>query len=112
MVLPALPSDRPDVFDWFNLLVAGLAVVIAVVIVRAVRLTKATIEGARPSVALSQPDAVDRAVERLRRIDVRCPRCGEQTVAMLGTRNRYRCEQCGAELDGPDHLSTGAGPAV
>ena len=93
-------------FDWIILQIAGLAVVIAVVIVRAVRLTKATIERARPSVPLSQPDAVERAVDRLRRIDVRCPRCGEQTVAMLGTRNRYRCEQCPVEIDGPDHLAT------
>jgi ribosomal protein S27AE len=79
-------------------------------IARAVRLTKATIERARPSVALSQPDQVERAVDRLRRIDVRCPRCGEQTVAMLGTRNRYRCEQCAVELDGPEHLAIDAGP--
>jgi ribosomal protein S27AE len=98
------------VFDWINLSIAGLAVVIAVVIVRAVRQTRATIEGARPFVPLSQPDAVERAVDRLRRIDVRCPQCGGQTVLMLGTRNRYRCEQCAVELDGPDHLATDAGP--
>ena len=99
-------------FDSINLLTAGLVVVIAVVIVRAVRQTRATIEGARPFVPLSQPDAVERVVDRLRRIDVRCPRCGEQTVAMLGTRNRYRCEQCPVELDGPDHLATDAGPTA
>lgn len=95
-------------FDWIALLIAGLVIAIAVVIVRAVRLTNATIEQSRPIVPLSQPDAVERVVDRLRRIDVRCPECGDETVGMLGTRNRYRCEQCGAELDGPDHIGTDA----
>ena len=93
--------------DWFYLLIAGIAAVIVVFIVRAVRLTKASIAEAAPFVPFSQPEAVRRVVDRIRTLDVRCPQCGHPTVTILGTRNRYRCDDdgCGFEFEGPEHIA-------
>jgi tRNA(Ile2) C34 agmatinyltransferase TiaS len=50
-------------------------------------------------------EAVARSVvDRLRERDVRCPRCGGETIALIGTSRRYRCEDCGAAFDGAPHV--------
>ena len=96
------------VFDPFYLLIAALLVTIVAFMVRAVRLTKASIARAGRDIPLSQPDVVRRVVDQLRSVDVRCPRCGQPTFAMLGTRNRYKCENdmCRFEFEGPEHFPT------
>jgi hypothetical protein len=93
-------------FDLFYLAIAVLVVTIVVVILRAVRITKASIERAGREMPLSRPDVAREVADRIRRADVRCPRCGQQTFAMLGTGNRHKCddEMCGFEFEGPDHF--------
>ena len=74
--------------DWLYLWNAGLVAVIVVFFVRAVRLTKASITAAAPSVPFLQLGALERAVDRLQ------TRCGSETVIVLGTRD-------GRGVDGP-----------
>jgi tRNA(Ile2) C34 agmatinyltransferase TiaS len=92
--------------DLFNLSILALIVTIVVFIVRAIRLTNASIEKAGRDIPLSRPDVVRRVAEEIRSRDVRCPRCGQTTYAMLGTANRYRCEDeiCYLEFEGPAHF--------
>ena len=96
------------VFDLFYLLIAALLLTIVAFIVRAVRLTKASIARAGRDLPLSRPNVVRRVVDQLRSVDVRCRRCGQPTFVMLGTRNRYKCENdmCRFEFEGPEHLPT------
>ncbi|HEY5617667.1 MAG TPA: hypothetical protein VIK60_06960 [Vicinamibacterales bacterium] len=100
--------DMAGVFDLFYLLIAALLVTIVALMVRAMRLTKASIARASRDIPLSRPDVVRRVVDHMRSVDVRCPRCGQPTFAMLGTRNRYKCENdmCRFELEGPEHFPT------
>ena len=95
-------------FDLFYLLMAGLVVTIVAFIVRAVRLTGASIERAGREIPLSQPGVARRVVDEMRSRDVRCRRCGQPTFAMLSTRNRYKCENdmCAFEFEGPGHFPT------
>jgi hypothetical protein len=95
-------------FDWFNLTILALMVTIVAFIVRAIRLTNASIERAGRDLPLSRPDVAGRAAERIRSLDVRCTRCGQSAVALLGTTNRYRCEgeTCRLEFEGPAHFAS------
>jgi hypothetical protein len=104
---PAVPADTTDMVEVIYLLIGGIAVVIIAFIVRAVRLTNATIAEAAHSVPLSQPEALRRVVERLDKLDVRCPRCRHATRMLLGTTNRYACEDdgCEFEFEGPAHIA-------
>jgi hypothetical protein len=94
-------------FDLFGLALATLIVTIVVVIVRAVRLTNASIATASRDIPLSQPDVAARLINQMRGRDVRCPRCGQPACAALGTGNRYLCENgtCRQEFEGPEHFS-------
>jgi hypothetical protein len=100
--------DMPSVFDLFNLAIAALVVTIIAFIVRAVRSTKASLDRAGRDLPLSRPEVARSVVDRLRGLDVKCLRCGQPTVAMLGTGRRYRCENdaCRFEFEGPDHFPT------
>jgi hypothetical protein len=95
------------VFDLFGLALAALIVTIIAVIVRAVRLTCASIAAASRDIPLSQPDVAMRLVNQIRSLDVRCPRCGQPACTALGTGNRYLCENemCRQEFEGPAHHS-------
>lgn len=96
-----------DLF-WVSLVL--LVVTIVVFIVRAVRRTNETIARASRSIPLERPEMARQAIERMRSLDVRCPRCGQPTSAILGSGSRYRCDDdaCRHEIDGPDHFSTDA----
>jgi hypothetical protein len=91
----------------FNLVLAALVATVVVMIVRAVRLTKATIAQASRDLPLSRPDVATRLAERIRERRVACERCGrDDTFAMLGTDTRWKCDSCQHEFEGPAHLPT------
>jgi hypothetical protein len=93
-------------FDLFSLSILVLIVTIVAFIVRAVRVTNASIARAGQDAPLSRPDVARRVAGQMRARDVRCTRCGQPTFAMLGTGNRYKCENemCSLEFDGPGHF--------
>jgi ribosomal protein S27AE len=91
-------------FDLFFVLLAVLVVVIIAFIVRAVRLTNASIANASRHVNLTNPDVARSLVDRIRQREVPCPRCGGGTFALLGTENRYRCDLCHLDFEGPPHI--------
>jgi hypothetical protein len=83
----------------------GLTVtVIVAFIVRAVRLTQASLRTASRHVDLTNPDVATSVTNEIRRREVPCPRCGGETFALLGTGNRYECEICRFTLTGPAHI--------
>jgi DNA-directed RNA polymerase subunit RPC12/RpoP len=86
--------------------VAAGAMALAVVafIVRAVRLTNASIASASRRVDLTNPDVARSVIRALDERDVPCPRCGHETFALLGTETRYKCDSCNFEFDGPPHI--------
>ena len=86
----------------FNILLAALVVVVAALIVRAVRLTSASLEDASRHVDLTQPDAASDLARTIRALEVPCPGCGGAASTVLGARGRYRCDSCRSEFDGPD----------
>jgi ribosomal protein S27AE len=79
--------------------------VIAAFIVRAVRLTNASLAMAARHVDPTNPDVARSVVDQIRGRNPRCPRCGEQTFALLDTENRYKCESCDFTFTGPAHIS-------
>ena len=94
-------------FDWFALSLLALIATIAAFIVRAVRMTNASIARASRDVPLSRPDVARRLAERVREQRERCPRCRGDASAALGTSTGYRCDTCRHEFDGPPHIPTG-----
>ena len=100
------PSDTTGVIDLFYVLIAALLVTIIAFIVRAVRLTNASIERAGREIPLSRPDIARRVIDEMRRMDVWGTRCGGPAFAMLDTGNRYMCETdaCRFEFEGPEHF--------
>ena len=99
-------SDTTGMLDLFYVAILALIVTIVAFIVRAVRLTNASISRAGREMPLSRPDVARRLAEQIRSRDVRCTRCGQPAVAMLGTENRYKCENemCSLEFEGPAHF--------
>jgi len=90
-----------------------IAVLLAAIVwmaVRAVRMTNASIAQAGRDVNLSRDETAERVIERIRSLDVRCPRCGQLMFAMLGSGSRYKCENdnCRFEVEGPPHIPTDA----
>jgi transposase-like protein len=78
--------------DWFDIALGAMVIAIAGAIVLAVRKTKAEIDrGLGP--APTERD-MKRRIRQIRARDVRCPRCGRQSHAMLGMKNRYKCDTC------------------
>ena len=88
----------------FYLAIAGIAVAVAAAIVRAVRLTGAARDEASRHINLTRPDVARQLIDAIRAREVPCARCGRSTVAILETRNRYRCETCLFEFEGPAHI--------
>lgn len=94
----------PGQIDVVYVLAAVIAAVVVTFIVRAVRLTNASITTASRHVNLANPDAARSVAEQIRRREVPCPRCGCDTFALLGTGTRYQCETCAFEFEGPAHI--------
>ena len=92
------------VIDLFDVSLGLLVLAIVVFIVRAVRLTNASISNASRHLNLTQSEVARRVVDEIRATDVPCQRCGLQTFAMLGTGDRYTCETCDFEFQGPPHM--------
>jgi hypothetical protein len=90
--------------DGFWVLVALIAVAIVAVIVRAVRLTNASMAEGFPRVDSHNARAAWALVNQIRGRDLPCPRCGQDSLALLGTGNRYQCDSCAFEFDGPAHI--------
>ena len=91
-------------FDVFFLSLALIVMVIAAFIIRAVRLTNASLRSASRHQNLMHAEVARRVIEEMRAKDVRCGRCGGQTFALLETEDRYRCETCSLEFEGPAHI--------
>lgn len=85
--------------DWFNLILIALVLLIVVFIARAIRKTT----GELSQSGLSGEEA-RRLAEQIRKRDVRCPQCDRQSSAMLGMKNRYKCDTCNHEFEGPEHM--------
>jgi hypothetical protein len=97
--------DNPSMaLDGFWVLVVLIAAAIVAVIVRAVRLTNASIADGSPRVGLQTAEAARSLVHEVRGRDVRCPRCRQDTFALLSTSHRYKCDSCAFEFDGPTHI--------
>jgi hypothetical protein len=92
--------------DLFTLALVVLVVTIVVFIVRAVRLTNDSIARASRDAPLSHPDVACRIADEIRARDVRCPRCGAEASAILGTEHRYTCDMCTEAFEGPAHIPT------
>ena len=86
--------------DWFNITLIALVLGIVALIVFAVRKTINQIKES----GVSGEDA-RKLAKRIRERDVRCPRCNRQSSALLGTQNRYKCDSCYHEFEGPEHMS-------
>ncbi|GEM_PF-2980753 len=88
--------------DWYYIILGMMVVVIVGFIVKAVRMTNAEIYkkmGPMPS-----EWRMKKAIEEISKRDIQCPRCGKQTFAMLGTKNRYKCDICNYEFEGAEHI--------
>ena len=85
--------------DWFNLLLLFLILVIVGFIVIAIRKTmmKMPLPG-------ESGDEARKLAERIRQRDVRCPRCKQQSSALLGTETQYKCDSCNFVFEGPEHI--------
>jgi transposase-like protein len=89
--------------DW-TLIVSGILVLVIVIFIfRAVRQVKAKIErklGPAPSEM-----AMKQLLDQIKSRELpKCPRCQNETLAMLETDSRYKCESCQFEFDGPPHF--------
>jgi ribosomal protein S27AE len=94
----------PAVIDLFYVAIGLLVVVIAGFIVRAVRLTNASLTMAARHVNLTNPDVATSVLAQIRGPELRCSRCGGPAFALLGTENRYKCEDCHSTFEGPPHI--------
>ena len=95
--------------DAFYVILAITVLAVVWFIVKAVRQTqgqiahqlRATDPPRRDEIARDLAARIREQAER-----VRCVRCGSQSIMLLGTTNRYRCEslQCQHTFDGPPHM--------
>jgi len=91
--------------NWFNLILVVIIGCIIIFIVKAIRQTKAAIDRRLEDVLPDKRDEVaNRLVEKIRKQDVRCARCGQQTFSVSGTTNMYKCYTCNYEFEGPTHI--------
>lgn len=100
----------PGPLDLFYISFAVIVVTVVTVIVRAVRLTKTSLMDASRHVNPADRGVARRLIEEIRGRDVPCTRCGHQTSTCLGTDDRYKCDSCHFEFEGPAHM-TCEGPA-
>jgi hypothetical protein len=96
-------------FDLFYAVLAVIVVVIVAVIVRAVRLTNASIATASQNLHLRNPDAARSLGDRIRERELPCPQRGDEMFARLNTENRYQCDACDADFEGPPHIQSNPG---
>jgi len=104
---PVKASDTASMLGVFDLFYVSLAVIVVVIIafiVRAVRLTNASLATASYHLNLTNPDVARSLVDQIRRRELPCPRCGHDTFALLGTENRYKCDTCDFDFEGPAHI--------
>lgn len=90
----------------FGIVLAVLVAVIALVVVRAVRLTRGpTGHRTRDTEPRGRDDIARDLVAGLRaQVDaVKCPRCQGSTFMVMGTEATYKCEVCHLTFDGPPH---------
>lgn len=100
-------EDIP-MFNWFNMILAVIIGGIILFIIKAVRQTKADIDQRLKDVSPDKRDeAAMKLAKEIRRQDVRCTRCGQQTFNMSGTTNMYKCHSCNYEFEGPTHILHG-----
>jgi hypothetical protein len=100
-------ADRvavPASVDLVYVAIGLLVVMIAAFIVRAVRLTNASLAMAARQVDITNPDVANSVVGQIRGTELLCARCGGPTFALLGTENRYKCEDCDSTFTGPPHI--------
>jgi tRNA(Ile2) C34 agmatinyltransferase TiaS len=91
-------------FDWFNIILAVMVISIVLIIVNAIKKTKADIdERFRRTTPTERERDMKRFVEEIRARDIRCNRCGEQASALLGKGNKYKCKTCNHVFDRPEH---------
>ncbi len=93
--------------DLFNIVFGILVVTIVGFIVYTIRKAMADVRkglGPAPS-----ERTMKRALEEMRKRDVRCPRCREQATMMLGTGNGYKCDSCNHEFEDVKHFQTDTG---
>ena len=88
----------------FGLVIAVLILVIALFIARSVRMVLFDMDKQLKGVPRSQREEAMMAMfARLQKVDVRCPRCGQSTFLVFGTRDGYKCEGCAHQFSGPPH---------
>jgi DNA-directed RNA polymerase subunit RPC12/RpoP len=96
-----------NMINWFNIILAFTVIAIILFIVNAIKKTKADTDkrfrGTNPS---ERERIMKKRMEEIRNRDIRCSRCGEQTFALLGTGNKYKCYTCNHVFDGPEHISS------
>jgi hypothetical protein len=93
--------------DAFTLSLAAIVGAAALLIVRAVRQTRAQIDRhlqgtdprRRQDIARDLAARIREQAER-----VKCVHCGGPSIMLLGTVTRYRCEACESIFDGPPHM--------
>ena len=84
--------------------IGAIALSIVAFIVRAMRLTNASIALASRRVDLTNPDVARSVASALGERELPCPQCGQETFALLGVEHRYKCDGCNLEFDGPPHI--------
>jgi transposase-like protein len=90
--------------SWMALSIGAMIVVVAFVIVRSVRKVMFDVDRQMKPVHKSrQGFAAREMIEQLRKLDVRCPRCGEEAFLLIGTKNGYKCDSCRHQFTGAPH---------
>ncbi len=79
-----------DLLSAVNIALAVIVITIVLVIVKAVRKTKADMDKhLRGSDPATRKEQMENLAEKIRKREVSCTRCGRQTHALLGTGNQY-----------------------
>lgn len=86
-------------FDWFGLMLIALVLLVLAFIVSAIRKTMREVTQSGVS-----GDEARKLAELIRAQDTRCPRCGRQSSALLGTEDRYKCDTCNHVFEGSKHI--------
>jgi ribosomal protein S27AE len=87
-----------------GLLIAVTILVIALVIARSARSLLFDVDKQAKRIPRSEREQAMRSMmERLQKLNVRCPRCGDGSFMRLGTKDGYQCEGCAHDFTGPPH---------
>ena len=85
--------------DWFSIGLIASVLLAVVFVLFAIRRMMGEITGSGVS-----DDEARKLAELIRARDIRCLRCNQQSSALLGTKNRYKCDLCNYEFEGPEHI--------